>query len=364
MAEKKKKPKDKAVEKLEPEPKDRSGMTLQSKPGMTLQKRNRNDRGHLIGFLVASALLMAVVIAIVVNFTTIKDFIVGMHYRPAPEMEQIRTSLNLTGTGQRIFNASMPELMERAEFNQNCREVENESAILGCFRDDKIYVYNITDEELKGILELTAAHELLHAVYARMSDNKKSELVEPLTRVFEKNQELLGGEIDSYETGQRQEELYVRAGTEIKDLPDELEKHYAEIFGEQDKIVGFYESYIGVFRGIEEKLEKLLAETNALSAEITTKTAEYEARAEALGAKISEFNECAKTLDCFSSTSVFNKERATLMAEREALEALYNEINAKISQYNALVVEYNDNLLHGQFLNKTINSSEKVESVD
>lgn len=326
--------------------------------------RTRNDKGRLVGFLVGGVLCVLVAVAVAVNFTTIRDFIVGMRYRPTAEMEQIRTALNLTDGGHRIFNAVMPELLERATFNQYCREVENETAVLGCYRDDKVYVYNVVDEELPGVRELATAHELLHAKYNRMSESDRAQWDAALEQVYAENQGVLGGEIDLYPEDQKKEELYVRAGTEIKNLPAELEAHYAEVFKDQDKIVDFYEGYIKVFREIEKKMAELLTRTNALSAEITAKTTEYEERAAALNARIQEFNECAKTLDCFVSNAVFNARRGELTAEQAALEALYNEISAKISAYNELVKEYNENLLHGQILNQAINSSAKVEKVD
>ena len=131
-------------------------------------------KNYKIFFVVCSAVLMLGVVAIWLNFGVIKDVLVGMGYRPTSEMVEIREALKLTGTGARIFNASLPVLQEKQEFNQNCREVENESAILGCYRDDRIFVYNIVDEELPGIRELTSAHELLHAVYDRMSNEDKA----------------------------------------------------------------------------------------------------------------------------------------------------------------------------------------------
>ena len=340
---------------------DDASQKVQSRP---TKKRIRNDKGHLIGFLVASAFLVAVTVVVISNFTVISDFVVGMHYRPTPEMEQIRADLNLTGTGYRIFNASQPELKERAEFNQNCREQENETAILGCYVNEKIYVYNVVDEELPGIRELATAHELLHAVYKRMPESEKNKWNDVLASVYNENKDLLGDEIDLYSDEQKQEELYVRAGTEIKNLPDELEKHFAEIFVEQDKVVDFYESYIVIFREIEDKLEKLLLKINSLQETINAKTTAYETGVESLNSAISEFNNCAKTLNCFTSTAVFNSKRASLVAEQQRLKNAYDELSTLITDYNALVAEYNDNVLHGQMLNMTINSSVNVEAVE
>ena len=196
-----------------------------------------------------------------------------------------------------------------------------------------------------------------------MSDDDKVRLVEPLTRVFEENQESLGEEIEVYPFEQKQEELYVRVGTEIKDLPEELEKHYAEYFKDQDKVVDFYESYIAVFRKIEKKLIKLLDEINKMQDEINKKISAYETGVESLNARIKEFNDCANTMNCFASTAIFNSKRAGLISEQNGLKAVYNEIATLTSRCNELINEYNENILHGQTLNMRINSSASVEEV-
>lgn len=314
-------------------------------------------------FVVASIALILVVVFVYLNFGVIKDIVVGMGYRPSSEMVAIRESLELTNIGSRIFNAVQPELKEKQEFNQRCREIENENAILGCYTEDKVYIYNIIDTELDGIRELTAAHELLHAVYHRMSDNEKNKWAEILSSVYEDNRDIIGAEIDIYSDDQKNEELYVRAGTEIKDLPEELENHYAGIFKNQDKIVGYYEGYIAIFREIEKKLEELYSEANELEAEINEKTAEYKVAAANLNAEVGEFNECAKTPNCFSSNYVFSTKRAALVAKQEELSVVYDEISSLINRYNSIVAEYNENVLHGQTLNMTINSSEKVNEL-
>lgn len=324
----------------------------------------RNNR-KIILILAAASMVVAVVLAIIAaNFTFIKDVFVGMRYRPSGEMTEIFDALELTDDGQRIFKASLPELMEREEFNQKCRETTNESAILGCYTDERIFVFDIESDELAGIRELTTAHELLHAVYHRMSDGEKMKWNELLSRVYKENEERLGEEIGTYAKEQQAEELYVRAGTEVKGLPEELERHFAGIFKNQDKVVEFYESYISVFEKIERRMEELLGKVNDLSAQVDAKVSEYETRAAALNQAAAEFNECAQTTDCFSSTAVFNARRAELVNEQSALKTLYQEINDLIEKHNKYVSEYNESALHGQTLNKVINSSEEVTSGD
>lgn len=316
----------------------------------------------LVIFAISSAILMAFVAFFALNFVAIKDIFIGLSYHPSDAMSEIRESLELTPKGSRIFNATLPELKEKEEFNQICRDEESENAILGCYRGDRVYVYNIVDEELPGIREVTAAHELLHAVYHRMSVDEKREIRDSLLAVYQKNQDVLGEEIDIYTDDKKEEELYVRVGTEIKDLPDELERHFAGIFKNQDKIAGFYQGYITIFREIEQKLSELLNLAQELDANIASKTAQYEVDVASLNAEIAEFNTCAKTPDCFKSTKTFDTRRSELLSKSEGLAALYEEISGMVTEYNNLVTEYNENLLHGQALNMTINSASAAVS--
>lgn len=311
----------------------------------------------LVIFVISSLLLMAFVAFFALNFATIKDIIVGLSYHPTSEMTEIRDSLGLTAKGARIFNATLPELKEKEEFNQICRDIESANAILGCYRGDRVYVYNISSDELVGVREATAAHELLHAVYHRMSADEKREIRDALISVYQKNQETLGEEIDIYEDDKKEEELYVRAGTEIAELPEILERHYGAIFENQDLIAEYYQGYIKVFREIEQKLEDLLLEAQNLEANITAKTAQYESDVAALNAEVAEYNNCAVTKNCFSSVAAATARRNELTAKSDTVSAMYDELSSLVSSYNDLVREYNENLLHGQALNMVINSA-------
>lgn len=304
-------------------------------------------------------------LVVVINRAWIYDWWRGMGYQPSVEMTQIRDDLGLTERGKFLFNAVQPELDDRDEFNTNCRsELDMEMAVLGCYKDGSIYVYDITDEELSGIRELTTAHELLHAVWARMGDGERRELSLVLAQVFETNQDLLEEELETYEMGDRQEELYVRAGTEVKNLPDSLEKHYAGIFEDQDAVVDFYESYIGVFRQIEAEMDALMGEIETMGVEIEEKTSEYELRLGQLNAGITSFNSCAEVVGCFNNESEFYVRRRALVAEQGALMEMYSEINNLVDRYNELVVEYNADVIHVQKLNSIVNSSDKPETVE
>ncbi len=327
-------------------------------------KQKRISAFQIIGWLIMVIIGVAALL-LFLNREWIHDYLRGREYQPTSEMQRIREDLALTERGEFFFNAAQPELNDRDEFNAHCRDGANtEIAVLGCYTNSNIYIYNIEEDELEGIRELTAAHELLHAVYARMDEKEKEGFRSILDQVYDENEDILKRDLDTYDAAERFEEMYVRVGTEVADLPAELERHYSEIFKDQDKIVGFYNQYIEVFRKIESDMEALKQEMAELEAGIEIKTAEYHQGLNEVNAKIDEFNNCADTEGCFESEAVFEARRAYLIQEQQALEDLYNEINSLVDQYNLKVNEYNENVLHNDKLNQIVNSSEEPEEIE
>ncbi len=310
----------------------------------------------------AVSILCIIIIVICVGYflsqqNFIKDRFSAWVFSPSPEVAAIKEKLNLTGEGELIFNASQPTLESREVFNEHCNSHNQEVSVLGCYTDRQIFLYDIRTDELPGVVESTAAHELLHAIWERLSSSEKDTIKTELDQVYLDSYDLLSKDLEVYDSEDWTDELYVRAATQIKKLPDSLEEHYAKYFNDQDAIVAYYDSYITPFRKLEEEMKTLEKELDDLNVEISAKTSEYESRANSLSAAVDEFNNCANTLNCFSSQYAFNVRRNELLAEQSALDTLYNEINTKIESYNEKVEKYNNNLLRTQDLENTINSN-------
>ena len=307
--------------------------------------------------------IIAVLVAVILNYQTVFDIVKGFLYQPSTEMVEIRDKLELTTRGRIVFNASQPTLNDEENFNRNCMSYDDDKAILGCYNNQQIYVYSINEKDLDGILELATAHELLHAVYGRMSDADKTNLKPLLEEVYKKNRGLLEKELSTYDEANRLEEIYVRAGTEIKNLPEDLEKHYTEIFKDQDKIVEYYNQYMKVFNQLEAEFKSLEEKMNELKQQIDSKNSEYESGTDALNAAIYQFNNCANRIDCFASNDEFNAKRNELLSIQDSLRALYDDIDSLVNQYNDYVEEYNSNVVRSNDLQNIINSHVKVNGL-
>lgn len=284
----------------------------------------------------------------------------GLWYEPDEKVQAIEDDLELTGTGKRIFAATHPALEDKDSFNEHCESYNREVSLLGCYVDGEIHVYEVTRENLTDSNKVTMAHELLHAAWERTNANEKEEIKELLEGVRQENEEWFEEELKAYTDESKMEEIWTRAGTKLRDLPEELEKAYGKYFQDRARIVGFYESYQAPFKELQARNEKLKTEILTTKDQIATEREGYLAAMAELDMAIDSFNACADETGCFT-TSEFQRERERLVTERERLEQVREELNARIDENNAKVVEYQENQLALGELVDAMNS--KVEGI-
>lgn len=316
--------------------------------------------------LIALIVLTAVAgVKLYQNKSVIFDWFASLSYQSTPEIEALENSTGMTDSAKLILHASYPSLESRETFNNYCKSNDPSVSILGCYTNGRIYLYDINEESLSGVKESTLAHELLHAVWDRLSGFEKNKISEKLTEVFndERYNSLLSENLEYYDESERMGELHSRIGTEIVELPKELESHYAKYFKDQDAIVVFFNNYVTPFRELSDKIAELSEKIEALSNDIDDKFKVYYEAAEKLSAEINDFNECARTQDCFAKESDYRTKRDSLSSRKDALDGDFAKIDELVKQYSALVQEYNDNIVRGQQLESLINSNVKIEDI-
>ena len=126
-------------------------------------KFQKNKAG--IFSLAVISVLIAVISYVAVNFRQeLTDQFWYMNYEPSVQVASIAERAGMSDYGEFLYFASRPVLDGTQKFNDLCGRQEQTSSILGCYSDYVIYLFNVTDKKLDGITEVTAAHELLHAV--------------------------------------------------------------------------------------------------------------------------------------------------------------------------------------------------------
>ena len=167
--------------------------------------------------------IIACVVAVaILNRQYIIDKYNAWEFKPSPEIVQIANDVGLNENGRFYYFASRPELDFAKEFNGECRSREQGNAILGCYKNQRIYIYNVNDERLNGLKEVTAAHEMLHAAYERLPESDKKAVNTLLEKEYRKNSDAeFSKRMDYYkrnQPGEEYNELHSIIGTEFADI--------------------------------------------------------------------------------------------------------------------------------------------------
>lgn len=300
---------------------------------------------------------------VLLNRQYVLDQLTVWQYQPSAEVASLADSSQMSSAGKFYFYASTPQLDGTSKFNESCKRQEQNSAILGCYVNSRIYVYNIKDARLAGVREVTAAHEMLHAVYMRLSSSEKSRVDSLLEAEY---QNLLSSSDDGLkermeyyartEPGERNNELHSIIATEVANVSGELEEYYAKYFSNRRAVVALHDSYSSKFDELQNASASLKAQLEQLSSDINAMTSSYNDAIAALNNDIEAFNERASG-GAFRTQSEFQAARANLVARVDDLKSTRSNIDTKINDYEAKRQQYNSTVDESNSLTRSLDSS-------
>lgn len=277
-------------------------------------------------------------------------------YTPSARIVELATNTTLTEDGSHLLYVYHAKLQNSEEFNASC-DFSEQSIVLGCYVSNQgIYIFDVTDERLKGIHEVTAAHEVLHAAYERLGakEQERIDLLVKQTYDSISNQRIK----DTVESYRKRDpaivpnELHSILGTEVKDLPPELETHYAKYFKDRKVVVGFSEQYEQAFSERKARAEQLLQQLEAIKSEIENKEQELSRARSALEAEFTSLESQRDGAD----PNTFNARVRAYNAKVQRYNIDVQQSYALIDQHNALVAEYNKVVLEEKELVEAIDS--------
>lgn len=288
------------------------------------------------------------------------DTVTVWQYQPTEEIAQLVDRAVMTDHGRFLFYATEPRLEGTQAFNNVCTRQEKGSAILGCYVDGKIFVYDIDDTRLDGVKEVTAAHEMLHAAYERLPSSQQSQLASELDAAYEqvKDEALVQrmAYYDRTEPGQRANELHSILATEYENLPQSLEGYFQQYFTDRKAVVKLHGQYSAKFAELADSTAKLKERLESLSAQITNETSQYEASLGDLNSRINQFNTRANA-GGFSSRAQFDTERTELVQASEQLNHQRASISAKVNEYEQSRLQYNSLVDESNSMQQALDSS-------
>jgi hypothetical protein len=288
-------------------------------------------------------------------------------YQPSsPEVERLATVTTMTPEAQQLFYQQDPEIVPKQSFHTHCRQASHaleKTIILGCYRSNgykgRILIQSVTDERLQGTMEVTAAHEMLHAAYHQLSAVERDWLASKLkkARQLVKEPRLLSI-LKRYEAGDPAiylNELHSHLGVELSDLGDpQLEKYYQKYFLDRQQVVALAQESQGT-------LNQLKAQTSQLKPEIETLEASLKEEAALIRQMSDELKTRWQNLDQMQS-DLMNLKLQAEQSLRQGDAGLVSEFEFAQSRYNAEVSDYNIQVQENQ--DRVAQFNQQIESYE
>ena len=283
------------------------------------------------------------------------------HYQPPAEVAALATRLDLTDYAQRLFYLKDPQLQTAWHFNRVCPERESSSLVLGCYTGQQIHIFMVDDPRLDGVEEVTAAHEILHVAYERLSGREKANLKIWLSAVKEglTNQRIKKA-IELY-ANLPQEQLYNELhsifATEIRGLPDWLEDYYSRYFNQRLSIVALSETYDATFNQLSERVDELDAQLRRQAEAIEQTQTSLDHQLELINnqrAYLSQLLESGEVGLYNASIDGFNQQIDDYFNDSNQLQAKIDDYNQLVEERNAISLEQND-------LSQSLNSRHQTD---
>ena len=278
-------------------------------------------------------------------------------YEPSVQVQALAKATTMTDEGTRLFYVAHPQISEAKTFNQQCHRHEF-SIVLGCYvAGGNIYLFDVQDNRLNGIKEVTAAHEMLHVAYERLTDSERTRIDALLLEVYRNIPPgRLRDTIAQYEAADPHSvpnELHSILGTELRDLPPELEAYYARYFNNRQAVVAFSEQYEQEFSRRKDQVAAYDALLATLRHRIEENQAQLAVKYEQLNAQQREMNDLRQQQNFAAYNSLVDVHNMQV-GEYNALVAV---TQAQIEEHNNLVAARNALAIEVQELVQSIDST-------
>jgi thiol-disulfide isomerase/thioredoxin len=305
----------------------------------------------LMGLLVVVASIGLVYI----NRYNITDYIILRGYNPPTEISALANDNTFNELSKKLFYVNKPQVLDRSSFSDKCKETE-QTIVLGCYTGVNIYIFKVDDPKLEGVEQVTAAHEMLHVAYGRLSPSERKRIDKLVETSYKKiNDPRITALADSYDKqqpGSVPNELHSILATEVNDIDPELEAYYSRYFNDRSKVVAYANNYQKVFDDINLQVKKY-------DGDLALRKAEIERRESDLKNQSKQLQIQKNSIDTLLSSGQARQYNAQATYYNQAVNDYNNEVaevQKLVDEYNRLVVIRNNLNLQQQDLAKSIDS--------
>jgi len=294
--------------------------------------------------LVSVFLLLSVLIVVgyaLMNIRDVLDYMALRNYTPPSEIVALADKTSMSSETRRVFYVNHPKLQQKPDFAKSCTQQE-ETIVLGCYvQNDGIYLLIVTDQRLDGIVEVTAAHEVLHAMYDRLSDSERTRVDRLTAEAFANlNNQRIKDNIDNYrkrDPAVVPNELHSILGTEVAELPKELEDYYTRYFTDRKAVVALLSKYENTFVGLENQAKTYDARLKVLKESLDKNEAELGSLGKEIDAERTQLDDLLSS----GRVSEYNSRVSGFNALVNRYNVLVKERQSEVAEYNQLVEDFN-----------------------
>jgi len=270
-------------------------------------------------------------------------------YNPPAAIAQLADDAAMTDNARHLYYINRPELKARNLFSDFCPSGTEQTVVLGCYKGGQrgIYLLDVTNPELAGIKQVTAAHEMLHAAYQRLSKDDRTYIDGLLWDYYDKqlSNETLKQTIDEYkktEPGELANEMHSIFATQVADLPTALNTYYQRYFKDRSKVIAFYAGYEKAFTSRQQQIKAYDTQLSDWKTQIDTLENALDDSSNVLASQRSELNQQKKSgnYEVYNAgVDSYNKAVNNHNALLERLKDLINRYNEVVKQRNAIAFE-------------------------
>jgi hypothetical protein len=293
-------------------------------------------RNYHLGLWIVLLLWLTAVGLLIANSQSLIDWWRLRGYIPPAAVVKLAEQDTMTSYTRHLFYLNRPQLLPTVtSFRIHCPENKN-TIVLGCYHPDQdgIFIYTVSDPTLAGVQQVTAAHEVLHSVYARLSSSDRARLDAELTDYYKHGltNPLVKAEVSLYqqtEPGSVMDEMSCTFGTEIANLPPSLSAYYAKYFSNRAAIVGYEQNYQTEFSSRQATIAQDDNQLGSWKTQINTLDAQLQSTITSLTSQLANLNSLRS-----SNVSAYN-------AAVPGYNAAINTYNANVQTVQNLVTQYN-----------------------
>ncbi len=326
---------------------------------------NRQHRAWTFGSIVLAIILWGALFAAIAQRQALADWWKLRGYTPSVAVSTIASEDTMTDYARHLFYVNRPDVIKsRSNFAAKCPLDVEKTIVLGCYieNDNGIYLYDVQDARLNGVVEVTAAHEMLHAAYARLSPDEKTRIDGLLTSYYQNDltDARLKKTFAAYEKSGADvtNEMHSIFGTEVTSLPPALETYYRQYFTNRQAVVDEANRYEAEFTSREARVAGYDAQLAALKQSIDVNKASIDRQL----AELRALEETMNTQKASGDTAGYNANVARYNRMVDAYNTLLGETKQDIEQYNTIVDARNAIASEERSLVKSLSGSSLPDS--